>query len=1453
MYEMGKPKSRGVFDANMGTTDSAYVCETCQMDKGRCQGHSGHFELNYPCLNPIMLAEIKKWLKVICFNCGNPIIKVEEIRATIGTGPKSFENLTKSLTNTVKPCAYCNQPHFPIKRPENTSFTFIVKKIAPDGSASDMPLYPHNIAEIFDKISDETVVALGRSVVAHPRNFVWHCIYIPPPAIRPDTRKQGGRGSSNDSITARLKEFIAYHNKNTKQTIPQEIEPKFAEFIGTLNETLAEILTRGNDRSKSIAMRIKGKHGRIRENLLGKRTHGLARSTIDGSPRLNLDQISIPLFIAQTLQIEETIQEYNRERLAPFIANGVMRYPGCSRITKRDGSVFKPDSPGLRLENGDIIMRDLINGDIVAFNRQPTLTLANTTSVRIVVDRTALAVGMSSLTCPFFNADFDGDQMNILNYMKISSLNEQIMMTNVASRMVSATTGNMLIGQSGDSLLGIAKMTQSGVAFDRYHAGLIFSTANCVPHFERIFTRDVASPSEIAPRSSPSETPVIGRDLVSLALARTPISYRGKSAYYESGAPWMKWMEPSPGDASVEIVGGKIMRGCLDKPSTGPGASSIYQMMVHEFGPQRTLDVIYDMQQLGINYISQHGFTTGIHDFFIMPEERAKITQTSQGTLTKSYQIVDQLNRGLIIPPIDKTILQFYEENQINTQRVVDDYYEPVIRSIRNPRTNGVFEMLATGCKGSPTFLVNMVATVGLVMISGERVRPNFGYMRTLPYFQRFEESPEARGYVGTSFMQGLTLVGCIFNAMMARTDIISRALMTSITGYQNRKSIKSLESAITNNFRMVVKENSIVSFVYGGDYFDPRFLENVSYGPAMIANADFINRYRYVAANPSKQAIFDAEFAAISADREEYRRIFKTIEDLSVRDKMSASIKLPVNIPRLAERLSLAIANSGIAEMEKGTPIERAVASSSRMRTEDVIIDNDDTFAEVAEVVAQFCKDIPYLFINQEQKDAGGWVPEFISSASTLLRMYVRAEMCAQKVREMRKKCSQGIKLTSFVAAILEGIGAIVMTSLVDTGQTVGIIAAQSFSEPFTQDMLDSYKLSAITGGNATRVKMSKCREIMNAYEVKKLLNPMMTIVLEPEYAASAERAQEVAQRIEMLKFSQLVATSQIFYERFGDPVHPQYASEKEIFAQFAEDNPMMVPPGDLVTWCMRFEIDKSALVQKNISIQAIVAKLRERYSDLYLVYTTERARRAIIRAYVTASGLSKFSVQTTEMDAHHGRAGPRRSHEHEARIHEVYTTILGTIVRGVEGVGLARVEKFVRTKMNADGSIVDDGAMYGVRTNGTNLVRASCVPGVRANMIQTDAIQELASVLGIEAARYRIIMEMRGLVEKCNVRHYMIYADEMTRTGRVISIEHGGLAQRETSNIALRAGYASPVQAFTEAAVSAKRNMLYGVSAPLTFGAIPRLGTLYNAFMVDPEVIHKYKKTAMQALEDI
>jgi DNA-directed RNA polymerase beta' subunit len=468
---------------------------------------------------------------------------------------------------------------------------------------------------------------------------------------------------------------------------------------------------------------------------------------------------------------------------------------------------------------------------------------------------------------------------------------------------------------------------------------------------------------------------------------------------------------------------------------------------------------------------------------------------------------------------------------------------------------------------------------------------------------------------------------------------------------------------------------------------------------------------------------------------------------------------------------------------------------------------------------------------------------------------MYIRSELASARIRAFMVRENIECDPLFMVAEIIKAISVLIMMALIDPGCAVGIIAAQSFCEPFTQDMLDSYKTSALTGGNAGRIKMNKCREIMAAYNVNKLLAPTMTIILDETSSQSEASARTVAHRIEMLRLSQVVdlRNASIFVEQFGEPVHPDFIGDRAIFAQFLEDNPLYRPPSDLISWCIRFTMNKEMLVQKSITIDVICAKLRETYEDLYFVHTTERADEPIIRVYMRSGAKARMVENVCVRTFDRTRHASAARGSIQLRVHEIYEMLLDTIVRGVPGVNTVRIEKVLRTRIDETDAIVNAPDTYCIRTVGTNLAQISQFDEVNIKWSQTDAVMEIAELLGVEAARARIIIEMRGLVDKCDIRHYMIYADEMTRTGRVTSIERSGLSSREMGNVALRAGQASTVQVFTEAAINARRDVVTGVSGPITYGQIPRLGTLYNNFAIDPAMIRKYKRSARDVIGEL
>lgn len=409
LFRNNLPLPGGVYDAYTGTTDHSYRCQTCYNNKRNCIGHEGELILNYPVWNPIGFHEGTKWLKLICHHCGHPVI--EESSYMRFPRAKRLDEASKMAKSSAKKClnVECRKIHPIIKKDNNEFLGLIAEYYENKLQTEKKPIYPHKILEILSRISDDTVVKLGKSISSHPRNCILTRIKVPSVAIRPDVKKMGGGRSTNDDLTTML-QVIIKKNESMPAIIGSEIDQKTAKAIYELNNSYFDLVKAGGENSiKSLASRFKGKSGRFRKNQMGKRVRNMCRSTITGDPTIKLDEVGVPLSFARTIQYDEIVQEYNKARLLSYVQNGRKKYPGATKIIKKNsGTEYDVDSVrDIDLENGDIVLRDMIDGDPANFNRQPSLMLSNIGTHKVIVsqDPSMLTLRMNVLCCPLYNAD----------------------------------------------------------------------------------------------------------------------------------------------------------------------------------------------------------------------------------------------------------------------------------------------------------------------------------------------------------------------------------------------------------------------------------------------------------------------------------------------------------------------------------------------------------------------------------------------------------------------------------------------------------------------------------------------------------------------------------------------------------------------------------------------------------------------------------------------------------------------------------------------------------------------------------------------------------------------------------------------------------------------------------------------------------------------------------------
>jgi DNA-directed RNA polymerase beta' subunit len=1397
------PVPGGPYDDHMGTTDKSWLCKTCYNRRTKCPGHFGAIKLKYPIKSPMFRNEILKWLKIICFKCGNLVDKSKKIKA-----PKSklLAEYVKNLRG-VSECTTCKEPH-PVVSKDKADQAIFYATYGSGLETKSEQLFNHEIQKILEKITDQTLYQVGKPTCSHPKKFILNILRVSPNTTRPDIRKIGGNRSNNSDTTSLLKNIVELNNSLPPEIPSRDLIVKtLQEMYHNLDMTCYEMIkgtsasgdkvrlvTNTNKTPKAIAHNIPKKEGRIRSNLMGKRVKYMIRSVITCDTTLKIDEVGIPLNIAKSVQIPETVQSYNKDRLIIYFMNKKNIYPGCSGVIKKENGKFHQIEylSDYILKNGDIILRDMITGDGVAFNRQPSLIFSNISRHRVIVLSNGNTLRMNVSACNYYNADFDGDNMNAIVARDVQSRNEIELISSVGNWFISHQTRSAKIGAFQDSLVGIAELTKTSTILNKWNAMQVFS------QIDRGLTNEITFDKKM----------YSGRDLISKVLPA--INYPAKKAkiYMEQFAAYIKY---DPLDIEVVINHGKLISGILDKATIGQNSmGSIFQIINNEYGSKMALNTIYNFQQIANGFFNFKGFTMGIADINISTGAMNQIKQKTSEMILNASKITEKLNKQELIAPIGITVKDFYEMEQLNALESGDDFVAPILNDI-DFDSNQLARLVFTGSKGKATNVIAINAAFGSVSINGKRPSRHFGWGRTSPYFLRYDMDPKSLGYVAQSFKEGISPDVFPFVAGEARDGIISNALSTSVTGHQNRLSIKNMESIIVDNLRKSMKEDNLVQPLYAESGIDPRRTEKAKFLTVMGTDEELKKKYHSNKTMFAKkhqanlQPILDVEFQRIVEDRNLYRSIFLKIEtDKQGGDLFKNTAQMPVNVFRVIE-----------------DTIYNYKDEIKYLTKEEKDLDPRNVINKVNEL----CNHVGYLHFNKLMEFKKTDVPEYIENSLILFKILIRSYLNTSNL--MSKKANNKL-----LDIMIEKIKVVFKQALIDYGTSAGIIAAQCVSEPLTQYVLDS-KHRVGQGGTKTNT-IVRVIEIMSVRDTKKMKNPSMLIYVLPEYEMNKIKVKEIANYIEMMDLNRFVHETQVFYEDYGTPVHARFMHERKIIQQFEKYNVGIKKPANLTKWCIRFSINKEELVLNNMKLDTIVFVLQQNYPDLYLVYTPETADTIIIRCYILNT-LIKTKASMTE----------------EQYIISLMRLIRSTIIRGIKDILSTNIIEKMKTYIDEKGAM-QMKKIYVIDTLGTNLKEVLYNPHVDKQHTQTDSLLEFADMFGIEAARNKIITELQKAISDISLEQCTIIADEMVQTGEITSIRLNGLQQREPANIGLHVALSSPIQTLENAAINGYVNKVSGISSSLLFGKTPEIGTLYNKVILNEQFVHDYHSELMNVIDD-
>ena len=1429
LFSGDHPVSGGCFDPRMGTTDHHYGCVTCGLQRRECPGHGGLMDSRVGLVSPLFVPEIRRWLRVTCLECGAPMVDLNKY-APMSRSRRLVE-ASKSSTEGAR-CSACKAVHPKIVKDDDDYFTYNAVYLgraeglatgAKVGAPRTIKLYPDAIRASFERVTDATVEAFGRPY--HPRKLILRKIFLPPNTIRPGVRMGfGPAGAASYHDLTNMVQYLVKRNFILPEEMPTEMTKELDRLIQNAQQIYYDMILGaastnasngssgkrgmvvGSRSVRSIARTLARKEGRIRKNLLGKRVWRISRSTISGNPQLRIDEVGYPEAFARTIQVEETVQEYNRDRLMVFFLNGDSQYPGCTRVTKKStGAVHRVG--GLRrdfqLEAGDKIERDVVTGDFGFFNRAPSLERSSIGVHRIVVlqDPAIHTFQMNVAACDWYNADFDGDQMNLWIPHTIMSRVEAEHMSGVANWFISTKSSGPVNGQVQDSCVGSFELTRTKSVVDKFHAMSLFSATR-------------VNPPDFS--EGPHKGRYTGREVVSLLFKDVPVNFDKQPRWYsETVAPYIDF---DPQETRTVMKRGKLLSGVFDKTSVGAGASGgLFHLISREYGAGKALTMIYALQQMAIKFVDSRGFTVGTSDMVVRSEGLAEIHDIIAGILRESELITERLTRGELIPPIGMTTHEYYERLQQEALKVPDELLRPVVRSI-DPDWNGLFKMVATGSKGTTPNLIHIMGFIGQIEINTQRIQEQFGFRRTNVYFPRFATGAPAHGFVKNSYVTGMTAPEFVFSDMNGRFDLINKALSTASTGYANRKAVMSLQSAIIDNFRRTSHDTRVIQLLYGEDGLDTRQVERVSFRAVFLSDIELKAKYHLdlgKALHGSKaakragsaevaaaQVIFDAALARITSDRDEYRRIFLRFEDSDFSNPMSESCQMPVNIARLVRDVRIARDARGAGKPDPSV----------------------STLVKMHNQVESFCGRLPYVLINEIQERRGSPIPRHLSAATHLLQMLIRSELSGPVLHSLD---------TADLDYVLDAVRLHYTQALIDYGTAAGILAAQSVSEPLTQYMLDSHHRSV--GGGTNKAGIIRPAEIFGAKPVEAEQSSEMLLRVKPEFETERAEVLQIANQIELMVLERFVSAWDLLIEPWGAPVYPAFVNDQGWIDEFSSHHPLMVPP-ELTNWCVRFQLDRATMILKSMTLELIVERLRAKHPMTYIVHTPENVPQVVIRVYFRPA---KF----------------RRGAQDEDKVQEIVVKeILPTTIRGVPGIQTASVKEIKRHVIAPDGSITLT-SIYAVLTVGTNIYGVLTNRRIDPLRIVSSSIGDTEKIYGVGAARNTIVREIsRFMGSKApNIRHLTLYADEMVNTGTVTSLERGGVNVRERDNVLLRMGMSAPTQVIQDAATTGASGRLHGIAPYLMTGRAPPLGTTWNNFSMDEEFVQENLESVDNVLDGL
>ena len=1402
----------GLSDPRMGTMDRAVKCTTDGAGVLDCPGYFGHIELAKPMFHVHFIKTVVKVLRCVSFHNSKLMLMPDDPKFKAILRIRNPERRLRALTSVCqskRECEHTGAPQ-PTYRLESGTLKIMAEFPKPkaseadEGSALDaaeqkQEITPSRALDILKRISDEDCDALGfHPKYSRPDWMILTVLPVPPPPVRPSVQMDSS-ARSEDDLTHQLGEIIKANNRLRKQEesgAPTHIINEFAlllqvHIVGLIDNTLPglpQAKQRGGRPIKSIAQRLKGKEGRVRGNLMGKRVDFSARTVITGDPNLALDELGVPWGIALNLTFPEMVTPHNIERLRILVENGPHPPPGQTgaRYIIRDDGV-RVDLRYLRserdrhLQPGYTVERHMVNGDVVIFNRQPSLHKMSMMGHRVrILPYSTFRLNLS-VTSPY-NADFDGDEMNMHLVQSQETRAEIKEMMAVPHNIVSPQANKPVMGIVQDSLLGSRLFTKRDTFIEK---DVLMNILMWLEDWDG----KVPAPAILKPR--PLWT---GKQVFSMFLPAVNIERR--AAWYKDGEP----ENMSPVDAQVVIQDGTVLAGTLCKRTLGAAAGGLVHVIWMEFGPEAARAFLSQVQ-FTVNYwLLQHGFSIGIGDLIADERTMAIINDIMNKAKEDVQRLIEKVQSHDLEQQPGRSIMESFE-NAVNQvlNKARDDAGTMAQQSLRD--TNNVVRMVTAGSKGSFINISQMIACVGQQNVEGKRIPFGFS-QRTLPHFTKDDYGPESRGFVENSYLRGLTPQEFFFHAMGGREGLIDTAVKTASTGYIQRRLVKAMEDLMVRydgTVRNAVGE--VVQFMYGEDGMEGTAIEGQRMEFLRFGPKRFDATYKYELdrvgwapdwLDPGTLDLLHTDVEARHGVEEEYASLKDDLHVLQTEVLRSGevSINLPVNLKRLIEnaqrRFNCKPYRKGTTGLSPLTVTSRTKELCSKIH----VVTGEDALSKEAQ-----------------------------RNATLMFIALLRSTLASKRVLSEYKLTTDAFEW------VCKEVDSRFAAALAAPGEVVGTVAAQSIGEPTTQMTLNTFHFAGVSAKNVT-LGVPRLTEIINI--AKNIKTPSLTVHLVGDAAKDKEAAKEVQCSLEYTTLRRVTQATEIYYD--PDPKTTIIEEDREWVESYFDLNEGDVDVNRMSPWLLRIELARDMMVDKKLLLSEVAERINSEFADeLHCLFNDDNADRLMLR----------IRVMTDEPNSKES-GGVGDGGDDDVFLKRIESSMLSQVkLQGVERIRKVFLREAKLTRLTPDGAFATDQEWV-LDTEGVNLLEVMCHPAVDHSRTVSNDVIEMLSVLGIEAARAALLKELRGVIEfdgsYVNYRHLAALVDSMTNRGYFMAITRHGINRAETGPLH-QASFEETVDILFRAALHGEKDTMSGVSENIMLGQLCPVGTGAFGILMDEE----------------